>query len=186
MSLRPSVDRRRIEQFLRELGRAFRGPARLYLVGGTTVVFEGLRGATLGVDLAVEVDPAHHGELMRQVALLEDRLPINIEEASPADFIPLPSGWAERSRFIGRFGQIDVFHFDILSTVMSKLARGHEQDLADVRAIVAAGFVTCDDIEQAWREIEPRLPERGWSAAEIAEYASTVGELLRSLSGTPD
>ena len=91
MSLRPSVDRRRIERFLRELGRAFRYPARIYLVGGTTLVFEGLRGATLDVDFAVEVDPAHHTEFMRQVARLKTRLAINVEEASPADFIPLPT-----------------------------------------------------------------------------------------------
>jgi len=41
------VDRQRIELFLQRLGRLFTKSGRLYLVGGTTMVYEGLRQQTL-------------------------------------------------------------------------------------------------------------------------------------------
>jgi hypothetical protein len=178
MSFRPDVDRARIDHFLRELGRAYRDPARLYLVGGTTVVYEGLRRTTAGIDLGIDVDPAHHGDLMRAIARLKDQLNVNVEEASPGDFIPLPSGWRERSPCVGRFGQVDVFHFDLVSTSLSKLGRGYEQDLADVRSLIAAGMVSVEDLQAAWQEIAPRLPERGMSSAEVAEFADNLRLVL--------
>ncbi|HEY7492036.1 MAG TPA: hypothetical protein VIH59_13120 [Candidatus Tectomicrobia bacterium] len=55
MSLRQQVDRIRIEGFLQRLGERFRQPARLYLVGGTTMVFEALRLQTLDIAAALEV-----------------------------------------------------------------------------------------------------------------------------------
>jgi len=42
---REPVDRQRIEQFLTELGRRFRRPGKIFLVGGTTMVYEGFRCA---------------------------------------------------------------------------------------------------------------------------------------------
>src|SRR5690242_14004817 len=140
MNFQPEVDRSRIEHFLRALGQAFRHPARLSIVGGTSLVYEGLRQSTLDIDYAVEVENAYHGDLMRQIARLKDQLAVNAEEAAPGDFIPLPSGWRERARFIGRFGELDVFHYDPVNTAVSKLARGHEQDLADVRLLLRAGL----------------------------------------------
>lgn len=47
MSSRVPTDRLRIELFLRRLGERFRRPGRVYLVGGTTMVFEGLRAQSL-------------------------------------------------------------------------------------------------------------------------------------------
>lgn len=178
MSLRPDVDRQRIERFLRELGRAFRHPARLYLVGGTTLVYEQLRRTTMDIDFTVDVAPAHHGEFMRQLARLKDALAMNVEEASPADFIPLPSGWQERARYLGRFGQVEAFHFDPLSTALSKLARGFEEDVVDVRSLLQAGLITPEEVKNAAIQVASRLPERGWSATEIADFEANVALAL--------
>lgn len=46
MSMRPPVDRQRIISFLQQLGQRFRRLGRVYLVGGTTLVFEALRTQT--------------------------------------------------------------------------------------------------------------------------------------------
>ncbi len=178
MSFRANVDRSRIDRFLQELGRAFRHPARLYIVGGAVLVYEQLRVATLDINLSIEVDGAHHGDLMRQIARLKDQLSVNVEEASPADFIPIPLGWRERSPYAGRFGQIDVFYFDPVSTALSKLDRGHDDDFAAVRTVLAAGMITPVDLRSAWEEIAPRLPERGRSATQIAEFRENVTLIL--------
>ncbi|HET7767934.1 MAG TPA: DUF6036 family nucleotidyltransferase [Chloroflexota bacterium] len=182
MSFRPDVDRSRIDLFLRELGRVYRRPARLYLVGGTTVVYVGLRQTTADIDLGIQVDPAHHGELMRAIADLKDRLSINVEEASPGDFIPLPTGWQDRSPYVGRFGQTDVFHFDYVSTALAKLGRGYEQDLEDVRMLLGAGLLDSEDLTTGFQEIAPKLRDRGRSKAEIAEFEDNLQLVLEQRS----
>ena len=134
MSSRQPVDRQRIEQFLQRLGERFRRPGRVYLVGGTTMVFEGLRAQSLDIDLTFDVSPEDHAAIVQAIRELKDQLALNIEEVSPGDFIPLPAGYRERAVFVGRYGQLDVFHFDFYSTVLSKIARGTEEDLNDVLA----------------------------------------------------
>jgi hypothetical protein len=147
---------------------------RFYLVGGTTLVYEGLRSASLDIDFAVEVDSAYHAEFMRQLARLKDDLAINVEQVSPADFIPLPGGWQARARYLDRFGQLEAFHFDPVSTALSKLARGFQEDFADVQALLQAGFFTPDELRLAWVDIAQQLPDRGWSATEIGDFAANV------------
>ena len=51
MSQRQPVSRQRIVLFLKRLGERFRYPARVYLVGGTTWVLEGLREQSLDIGL---------------------------------------------------------------------------------------------------------------------------------------
>jgi hypothetical protein len=178
MSFRPLVDRARIERFFGELGRSFRQPARIYIVGGATLVYENLRRATLDIDVTIEVDDAFHGDLMRQIARLKDHIPVNVELVSPADYIPLPSGWRERSPYVGRFGQIDVFHFDLVSTSLSKLLRGHEGDLVAVRTLLASDLLSAEDLEVGFGEIKAKLPDRGRSISEIAEFEENVRLVL--------
>ena len=91
--MRQRVDQQRIELFLQQLGRQFVGPGRVYLVGGTTMVYEGLRQNTLDIDLALEIADEDHSRFISAVRMLKEQLSLNIEEASPADFIPLPAGY---------------------------------------------------------------------------------------------
>jgi hypothetical protein len=160
MSLRPPVSRDRIEVFLRRLAQDYRQPARLYLVGGTSLVFERLRQQTLDVDITIEVSADHHGELIQVLRKIKDTLGINIEEVSPADFIPLPAGFENRHEFIGRFGQVDVFHFDWYSTALSKIERGRQQDLADVVAALKNKRLVWSKLESMFREILPLVGEK--------------------------
>jgi hypothetical protein len=157
VSQRPPVDRERIEEFLRRLGERFRRPGRVYLVGGTTMVFEGFRAQTLDIDLAVEVAAEDHAAFIRAVRELKDELAINIEEASPGDFIPLPHGYRERAQFVGRYGQLDVFHFDLYSTALSKIERGTEADFADVLALLHAGRIDRERLTACFHDVLPRF-----------------------------
>ena len=160
MSQRPPVDRGRIADFLNKLGQRFRGRARLYLVGGTTVVYENRRAQTLDVALTIEADPADEIRLLQTLRELKDALAINVEQVSPADFIPLPGGYRDRSEFVGRFGGLDVFHFDLYSTALSKIERGNEQDFADVLALLHAGRITWSKLEGFFDEILPQFGAR--------------------------
>ncbi len=140
-AMREDVDRARVLQFLEALGASFRHPAKLVLSGGEAMVWRGLRAATRDIDVAYEVDPAHHDEWQRAVVALKERLNVNVEEAQPSDFVPLPPGARDRAEFIGRFGSVDVFLCDPYSVAFAKLDRGSARDLGDVRALLTSGTI---------------------------------------------
>lgn len=155
--MRPPIDRLRVHYFLVKLGIEFRYPARLYLVGGTTLVYEGLRQQSLDIDISYEVADEHESEFARVIRRLKEEMQINIELASPGDFIPLPTGWKERAKYVGRFGQVDVFHFDLYSTALSKIERGREGDYEDVLAMLRSEQINMPELEHAFNNIMPRL-----------------------------
>jgi hypothetical protein len=155
--MRPPIDRLRVHYFLVKLGIEFRHPARLYLVGGTTLVYEGLREQSLDIDISYEVADEHEADFAQVIRRLKDELQINVEQASPGDFIPLPSGWKERAKHVGRFGQVDVFHFDLYSTALSKIERGREGDYQDVLALLRAGQIDLSELREAFDNIMPRV-----------------------------
>jgi hypothetical protein len=155
--MRPPIDRLRVHQFLVKLGMDFRHAARLYLVGGTTMVYEGLRAQSLDIDITYEVDERHEAELSQIVRRLKDEMQINVEHASPGDFIPLPAGWKDRSKYVGRFGQVEVFHFDLYSTALSKIERGREGDFQDVLALLEGGQIILTELQEAYGNILPRM-----------------------------
>jgi hypothetical protein len=97
--MRAPVDRERIEALMDRLGRAASVPVRVYLVGGTSAVLVGWREGTIDVDLAIR---PHDDALLRAIPDLKNALDVNIELASPADFIPLPTGWEDRSPLVTR------------------------------------------------------------------------------------
>lgn len=157
MSSRQPADRLHIENFLQRLGERFRRPGRIYLVGGTTMVFEGFRDQSLDIDLTFEVSPTDQAAMIQAIRELKEELGVNVEEVSPAEFIPLPSGAKERAVFVRRFGRLDVFHFDFYSTALSKIARGTEEDLNDVVSLVRAHRIEMQTLEKYHQEIRPRL-----------------------------
>ena len=139
---------------MRALGDAARREGACYFTGGATAVLLGWRGTTIDVDFLLVPD---QDEILRAVPGIKDDLRVNVELASPGDFIPLPVGWQERSLSIGREGTLSFFHFDPYSQALSKLERSHARDLEDVRAMVASGLVEQERLLASFREIEPEL-----------------------------
>jgi hypothetical protein len=152
--MRPAVDGARIRTLARELGRVARGPVRIYLTGGSTAVLEGWRESTVDIDLRFEPEA---DELMRALPALKERLAINIELASPPDFIPELPGWRERSPLLFTEGSVSVHHFDPYSQALSKIERGFRHDLADLDAMIERGLVDPPRLRALYEQIEPEL-----------------------------
>ena len=156
MSMRPAVDKAAIESFLQQLGRTFLKPARIYLVGGAALVHLGVRpGFTQDID--IQVGGVNEGELIVAIQRLIQQMQVNVEFASPADFMPLPSQWEMHARFIGRYGKIDVFYFDFYSIALSKIERGNNRDIADVKLLVQQGIITLNELDVAYQEVLAQL-----------------------------
>lgn len=152
--MRAPADSERIRRLAVELGRAAKQPTRLYLTGGATAVLEGWRASTIDVDIRIEPDA---DELLRVIAELKEKLDLNVELASPADFLPELPGWRERSRFRFREGRLDVFDFDLYSQALAKIERGFDLDLGDVRAMLEAGLVEARRLRELHAAIEGEL-----------------------------
>ena len=137
-----------------ELGWAVRSPGRIYFTGGVCAVLLGWRETTLDVDL--KADPEAEG-FFEALSLLKDAVDINIELASPDDFIPALPGWRERSVFIANHGPLVFCHYDFYSQALSKIERFHTRDQADVERMLSSGLVQPDRLMRLFREIEPGL-----------------------------
>lgn len=136
------------------LGSRSRNAARVYLTGGSTAVLHGWRDNTVDIDL--RFDP-ELDELYRALPELKEKLQINIELASPSDFIPPLSGWQDRCLFIGREGRLDFYHYDPYSQTLAKIERGHSQDILDVQSMLRDGLVESDKLLSLFLGIEDQL-----------------------------
>ena len=152
--MREVADPARIRAFMRRLGQACRGSARVYLVGGSSAVLEGWRPTTLDVDLKVE---GEEDAVLRTIPDLKEELRINVELASPGDFLPELPGWRERSPFVCREGGIDFFHYDFHAQALAKVERGHAKDLQDVKEMLTRGLVEPKKVLELFARIEPEL-----------------------------
>jgi hypothetical protein len=152
--MRALADAERIERFLRRLGQAASQPGRLYLTGGATAVLQGWRATTIDVDL--ELEP-HSDEILRAIAGLKNELDLNVELAAPHHFVPELPGWRDRSVFVEQAGKLAILHYDLYSQALSKIERGHAQDLADARQMVRTGLVDPQRLLELFGEIEGQV-----------------------------
>lgn len=175
--MRQRVDRTRLRQFLRTLGGRVRRPVRFYLVGGGVLIDLGLRATTVDIDFVAEADdPRALDELEVVIRQLKNEMDLSIEPASPADFLPIPSTAVGRSRYVGTFGSLSVYYYDLASLVIAKAARGLERDLDDVERLVRAGQVAWQEVEERWGQV--RSSPTGWLRHEPDEVEQRL-ELLR-------
>jgi hypothetical protein len=152
--VRELADGDRIRRFMRALGEAAPREGVCYLTGGATAILVGWRPTTVDVDIALEPE---QDELLRALARIKDELAVNVELASPADFIPVPQGWRERSPFAAREGLLTFRHFDLYSQALAKLERGHTQDVEDVHEMLSRELVDAARLLEFFAEIEPEL-----------------------------
>lgn len=139
---------------MRKLGDEARGESRVYFTGGATAVLHGWRASTLDIDIKLVPE---RDELFRAIPALKEQLRLNVELAAPSDFIPVRPDWEARSPFIGREGRLSFHHFDLYAQALSKIERGHAQDLGDVRELLRRALVDRAQLIEYFEAIEPNL-----------------------------
>jgi hypothetical protein len=170
-----TADAKLIRHALATLGRRFTRPARLFLVGDTSLVSGGLIPDTDRITLTYDVTRAHLGPFLRELARIAQELPVDVVESSPAEVIPLPAGAAGRARRYSRFGLIDVQHFDPYSTALVALRRDDAAGVKAVRRLLAAEWITLPLLIAFRDEIRPRL--------ESPDAAEAIDRGLATVSG---
>ena len=87
--MRQPLTAENLQTFMKALAAEARTSSRIYLVGGSTAVLLGWRSATIDVDLKIVPES---DEILRALPRLKEQLHINVELASPDDFIPALPG----------------------------------------------------------------------------------------------
>ncbi len=152
--MRSLADADRIRAFMRAAGAAAAHEGLCYVTGGATAVLVGWRATTIDVDIALEPE---QDELLRELPRIKNELGVNVELASPRDFVPVPAGWEGRSISVGRQGLLSFAHFDPYSQALAKLEREHAHDLEDVVAMQRRGLIEPVRLRELFDEIEPEL-----------------------------
>jgi hypothetical protein len=177
--MREPADLERIRSFMRALGDETRAETRAYFTGGATAVLIGWRITTIDVDVRFFPDS---GDVFEAIARLKEELRINVEIASPPDFIPELPGWETRSRFVARHGKISFYHYDFYSQVLAKVERRHSRDREDVREMIGRGLVEPDKALRFFEAIEPEL--RRYPAIDPSSFRRAALELLGARHGS--
>jgi hypothetical protein len=174
--MRPALTKEKLLELLKRLGAASKTPGRCYLTGGATALLNDWRQTTIDVDLKFSPEPTGVFEV---IPALKNELQINIELAAPDDFIPIPKGWEDRSKLILQQGQLSFFHFDYLSQALAKIERGLEQDLGDVKQMLANKLLTADEISDGFAAIKDNLIR--YPAIDAKDFEDKVTQFLRTL-----
>jgi hypothetical protein len=135
---------------MRGIAAAAREPGRIYLTGGASAVLQGWRDST--VDIHISIMPESDC-ILRAIPDVKERLHINVELASPADFVPALPGWESRSPFIAIEGPLSFHHWDFYTQALSKLERSHRKDLLDVGAMIRDGLVDPARLRALFEEV---------------------------------
>ncbi|MGQ0551554.1 MAG: DUF6036 family nucleotidyltransferase [Armatimonadota bacterium] len=152
--MRALADVDRIRRFMKALGDEAPAQTRVYFTGGATAVLLGWRPTTIDVDIKIIPES---DKVLRAIPRIKETLSINVELASPADFIPVAAGWEERSRFIAHEGGAAFYHYDLYAQALAKVERGHTQDIEDVRTMLRLGLIESERALRYFEAIEPEL-----------------------------
>jgi hypothetical protein len=148
-------------------------------LGGSALLLLGNPRQTLDIDYTTDLHPQelHTLEMMRSRLAAQYRLDIG---AVPiAEFVPLPPGAETRRRFIGRFGHIDVYLYDLYTIALSKIARGLDTDLEDVVFLLRANLIDLTELQEHFLSVLPRAPQADIIPSEFQQYFQ---DLLHRLS----
>ena len=168
------VTRIALERFLQRLGERYPGQGDLYLLGGCALCLLGNPRTTVGVDYTLELESESLVQFQEALSEVAVEMRLDVDEVPLAEFIPLPPQARERRRLVGRYGQLDVYIFDLYSIALSKIARGFEADLEDVLFLLSEGMIEFRELEHHFNTILPEAPTADIIPSEFREYLEQV------------
>jgi len=172
--MREPSNKEKIKKFMESLGQRVKKQGRVYLTGGATAVLFDWRETTIDIDIKPVPES---DEIFQAIAALKNELDLNIELASPGEFIPPLPGWEDRSIFIGDHGPIHFFHYDPYAQVLAKIERGHAQDQKDVAAMLSRGLIKRETLLRLFEAIRPELIR--YPAIDAESFETKVKEVIQ-------
>jgi hypothetical protein len=171
------LDKQKLIEFLTQLGRRAGAKGACYLTGGASALLVGWRATTLDVDLKFDPEPPG---VFDAIAELKKSLQINVELASPDNFIPVPQDWKNHSPFVGQYGDLSVYHFDFTAQALSKIERAHPKDLLDAREMLRRGLTSKPQLAAMLLAIRPFV--KRYPALDEDDFVRRIEAYLREVA----
>ena len=154
-------------KFISKLSVNYNKAGNLYLVGETSLLFEGWRNWIERIEIASEINPEHKPAFSEALKRTQDQFIVEVIDESPGDYIPLPDGYRERAIRAentiysnnGNFKQDDfkLLHFDPYSVAFRFIARGDEPDYHLTLAYLQHGWISIEKMESLLVNLLPQF-----------------------------
>lgn len=171
-----------LRSFLERLGRRYPGQGRLYLLGGCALGLLGNPRITVDIDYTMELEPGEVEPFQESLAELAVEMRLDVEEVPLAEFIPLPPRARERHRLVGRYGNLDVYIYDLYSIALSKIARGFEADLEDVLFLLSEHLIEFVELEYHFSAVLPDAAKADIIPSEFRGYFEEIRRRFEQMS----
>jgi hypothetical protein len=171
-----SVTARVLQAFFQRLGEQLIAPATLYLLGGSAMCLLGSPRETLDVDFTFENPPPEAEAIL---GILAAELELDLDLVPLGEFIPLPPEAEQRRRFVGHYGFVDVYIFDLYSIALSKIARGFESDFEDVEFLLLKKLIGWETLEAYYQNILPLAQSSDIDPQEFQQYFETLRKRVK-------
>lgn len=103
--------------------------------------------STLDIDYVG--DDLAQTDFQHVITKVAQEMQIEVEPVPIQLFIPLEKTAYERCQLFGRFGLLDVYIFDVYSIALSKLDRGFDSDLDDIRFLLRQNHIEREMLKDA-------------------------------------
>lgn len=173
LSMRSKVTLEKLHKFFQRIGQAAKSPGTLYITGGATALLLGIRDQTVDIDIKFDPEPM---AVFDAINNLKQDLDLNVELASPDQFVPPLPGWRERSVLISKEGPVEIRHYDFYAQALAKIERGFEQDILDVEALVRHKVIEPQSLLTKFDEIRDDLKK--YPAINPHHFESKVREFV--------
>lgn len=169
-----SVTQPALQSFLEGLGKRYPGQATLYLLGGCALGLLGNPRTTVDIDYTFEIESEALEPFQEVLAELAVEMRLDVDEVPIAEFVPLPPHARDRHRLVGRYGDLDVYIFDLYTIALSKIARGFEADLEDVLFLLHEDLIEFGELERHFQTILPEAAKADIIPSEFREYFDEI------------
>jgi hypothetical protein len=159
-----------LTEFLTRLGERSPEKTVFYILGGSALSLLGNPRKTLDIDYTTDLKDHVRKDFERLVEQVASQLRLDVEAVPIAEFVPLPPDAVARRRYIGRFGNLDVYVFDLYTIALSKIARGFESDIEDVLFVLREGLISLPELERHFAAVYPKVPQADIDQREFEDY----------------
>jgi hypothetical protein len=134
----------------------------LYALGGTALTILGIKRSTMDIDINIE-SADDHGYICRIFSDLgfenqgnrwftQEGLAFDLFYGSNLLGTDLLPDCTEKSRFIRRFGRINLYTLHLYDIIISKLARGDPRDFEDIRSIFENEKIDLEELVSRYQQ----------------------------------
>ena len=168
-----SIDKRRLESFLRRMSDLLDRPSKIFLLGGSSLTWRGIKSESIDVDLALLENESDPIPILDAITSASDFIEANTDVMRLGDLLPLPEGYAERAEHAADFDRLTVYHFDPYSIALTKLARSATKDLNDIDGMLRAGVIDCATLHHHFESVLERYKRKA-SRGDWADFQRKV------------